>query len=295
MSLPSEAAKKPKAQRLRAVLPAVWDLMRPRRALLALGFVLMVINRVCGLVLPYSTKFLIDNVINKHHIEQLRLLVLVVLADTLVQGATSFALTQLLSKAAQRLIADLRKQVQVHISRLPVAFYDANKTGNLVSRIMSDVEGVRNLLGTGLVDFAGGVVTSGIALVLLFRTSAQMTLIAVSSLLCFTIALNKAFATIRPIFRERGKINAEVTGRLTESLGGVRVIKGYHAEKREESIFAAGVLRLLDNVMRTLTATSVMSLSASVLLGCVGVVTMYVGAHQIMSGTLTVGGFFRTR
>ncbi|MGA8432297.1 MAG: ABC transporter ATP-binding protein [Candidatus Sulfotelmatobacter sp.] len=292
MSLPSEAAKKPKAQRLRAVLPAVWDLMRPRRALLALGFVLMVINRVCGLVLPYSTKFLIDNVINKHHIEQLRLLVLVVLAATLVQGATSFALTQLLSKAAQRLIADLRKQVQVHISRLPVAFYDANKTGNLVSRIMSDVEGVRNLLGTGLVDFAGGVVTSGIALVLLFRTSAQMTLIAVSSLLCFTIALNKAFATIRPIFRERGKINAEVTGRLTESLGGVRVIKGYHAEKREESIFAAGVLRLLDNVMRTLTATSVMSLSASVLLGCVGVVTMYVGAHQIMSGTLTVGGFF---
>jgi ABC-type multidrug transport system fused ATPase/permease subunit len=266
--------------------------MRPRRGLLALGFVLMVINRVSGLVLPYSTKFLIDTVINKHHLAQLRPLVLVVLAATLIQGATSFSLTQLLSKAAQRLIADLRQQVQVHISRLPVAFYDANKTGNLVSRIMSDVEGVRNLLGTGLVDFAGGVVTSGIALVLLFRTSAQMTLIAVGSLLCFTVALNKAFATIRPIFRERGKINAEVTGRLTESLGGVRVIKGYHAEKREESIFAAGVLRLLDNVMRTLTATSVMSLSASVLLGCVGAVTMYVGAHQIMSGTLTVGGFF---
>jgi ABC-type multidrug transport system fused ATPase/permease subunit len=292
LSTPSEAAKVPKVQRLRAVLPEVWRLMRPRRALLALGFVLMVINRVSGLVLPYSTKFLIDTVINKHHIEQLRPLVLLVLAATLIQGATSFSLTQLLSKAAQRLIADLRQQVQAHISRLPVAFYDANKTGNLVSRIMSDVEGVRNLLGTGLVDFAGGVVTSGIALVLLFRTSAQMTLIAVGSLLCFTVALNKAFATIRPIFRERGKINAEVTGRLTESLGGVRVIKGYHAEKREESIFAAGVLRLLDNVMRTLTATSVMSLSASVLLGCVGAVTMYVGAHQIVSGTLTVGGFF---
>ena len=274
------------------MLPEVWKLMRPRRNLLALGFVLMIINRVAGLVLPYSTKFLIDTVINKHHIEQLRPLVLVVLAATLIQGATSFSLTQLLSKAAQRLIADLRQQVQVHISRLPVAFYDANKTGNLVSRIMSDVEGVRNLLGTGLVDFAGGVVTAGIALVLLFRTSAQMTLIAVGSLLCFSVALNKAFATIRPIFRERGKINAEVTGRLTESLGGVRVIKGYHAEKREESIFAAGVLRLLDNVMRTLTATSVMSLSASVLLGCVGAVTMYVGAHQIVSGTLTVGGFF---
>ena len=266
--------------------------MRPRRGLLALGFLLMLINRVSALVLPYSTKFLIDIVINKHHIEQLRSLVLLVLGATLIQGITSFSLTQLLSKAAQRLIAELREKVQNHISRLPVAFYDANKTGNLVSRIMSDVEGVRNLLGTGLVDFAGGVVTSGIALVLLFRTSPQMTLIAVGSLLCFAVALNKAFATIRPIFRERGKINAEVTGRLTESLGGVRVIKGYHAEAREESIFAKGVRRLLDNVMRTLTATSVMSLSASVLLGVVGAVTMYVGAHQIVSGTLTVGGFF---
>ncbi len=293
MSSAEKDPKKPaKSQRLKAVLPEVWKLMRPRRWLLALGFVLMVINRVAALVLPYSTKFLIDTVINKHHIEQLRPLVLLVLAATLIQGMTSFSLTQLLSKAAQRLIADLRQQVQAHISRLPVAFYDSNKTGNLVSRIMNDVEGVRNLLGPGLVDFAGGVLTSGIALVLLFRTSSQMTLIAVGSLLCFAIALNKAFATIRPIFRERGQINAEVTGRLTESLGGVRVIKGYHAEDREESIFAQGVRRLLDNVMRTLTATSVMSLSASVLLGGVGAVTMYVGAHQIAAGTLTVGGFF---
>jgi ABC-type multidrug transport system fused ATPase/permease subunit len=289
---PKQPPKPPKAQRLKAVLPEVWKLMRPRRWLLLLGFVLMVINRVAALVLPYSTKFLIDTVINKHHIEKLRPLVFFVLAATLVQGLTSFSLTQLLSKAAQRLIAELREQVQVHISRLPVAFYDGNKTGNLVSRIMSDVEGVRNLLGTGLVDFAGGLVTSGIALVLLFRTSPQMTLIAVGSLLCFAVALNRAFSTIRPIFRERGKINAEVTGRLTESLGGVRVIKGYHAEEREEKVFAAGVRRLLDNVMRTLTATSVMSLSASVLLGGVGAVTMYVGTHQIASGTLTVGGFF---
>jgi len=266
--------------------------MRPRRWMLALGFVLMLINRIAGLVLPYSTKFLIDFVINKHHIERLRELVLIVLGATLIQGITSFSLTQLLSKAAQRLITELRQQVQAHISRLPVAFYDANKTGNLVSRIMTDVEGVRNLLGTGLVEFAGGLVTSGIALVLLFRTSPQMTVIAVGSLLCFAVALNKAFGTIRPIFRERGKINAEVTGRLTESLGGVRVIKGYHAEEREEAIFASGVRRLLDNVMRTLTATSVMSLSASVLLGVVGAVTMYVGAHQITSGTLTIGGFF---
>jgi len=290
---PKPAYQTAKVQRLRAVLPEVWKLLRPRRWLLGLGFVLMVINRVAALVLPYSTKFLIDTVINKHHIGQLRPLVLCVLAATLVQGLTSFSLTQLLSKAAQRLVAELRQQVQVHISRLPVAFYDSNKTGNLVARIMSDVEGVRNLLDTGLVDFAGGVLTSGIALVLLFRTSPQMTLIAVASLVCLAVALKIAFATIRPIVRERRKLNAEVTGRLTESLGGVRVIKGYHAEEREEAIFATGVRRLLDIGMRTLTATSIMSLLTSVLLGGGAAVIMYVGALQIAAGTLTIGGFFR--
>src|SRR5438552_2948506 len=266
--------------------------MRPRRGLLAVGFLLMAINRVSGLVLPYSTKFLIDTVIAKHHAERLRPLVILVLCATIIQGITSFSLTQLLSKAAQRLIAELRQKVQVHISRLPVAFYDSNKTGTLVSRIMSDVEGVRNLLGTGLVELAGGLITSGIAMVVLFRISPPMTVIAFTFLLCFGLALKKAFGTIRPIFRERSKINAEVTGRLAESLGGVRVIKGYHAEEREEAVFASGVRRLLDNVMRTLTATSVMSLSASLLLGVVGAVIMYVGARQIMAGTLTIGGFF---
>ena len=266
--------------------------MRPRRGLLALGFVLMVINKLAGFVLPYSSKFLIDNVVGKHQTGLLRPLVLSVLLATLVQGVTSFSLTQLLSKAAQRLIADLREQVQAHISRLPVSFYDANKTGALVSRIMSDVEGVRNLLGTGLVDFAGGLVAAGIALALLLRISAPLTLIAVGSLGCFAFALNRAFATIRPIFRERGKINAEVTGRLTESLGGVRVIKGYHAEEREEKIFAGGVRRLLDNVMRTLTATSLMGLSASVLLGVVGAATMYVGGRQMVAHSLTAGSYF---
>jgi ABC-type multidrug transport system fused ATPase/permease subunit len=279
-------------ERLRSVLPAVWELMRPRRGLLALGFLLMIVNRVSGLVLPYSTKFLIDSVIAKHHVELLRQLVSLVLLATVIQGITSFSLTQLLSKAAQRLIAELRQKVQTHISHLPVAFYDSNKTGTLVSRIMTDVEGVRNLLGTGLVDLVGGLLTSGIALVVLFRISPVMTVLAFSFLLCFAIALNKAFSTIRPIFRQRGKINAEVTGRLAESLGGVRVIKGYHAEEREEAVFAGGVRRLLDNVMRTLTATSVMSLSASLLMGVVGAVIMYVGAHQIMAGTLTIGSFF---
>ena len=285
-----DGRKKP--QNLKLVLPMVWDLVRPRRALLTLGFGLMVINRVSGLVLPYSTKFLIDNVIVKRHLEMLKPLLLLVLAATIIQGITSFSLTQLLSKAAQRLIAELRQRVQAHIGRLPVTFYDGTKTGTLVSRIMSDVEGVRNLLGTGLVDFAGGLLTSVIALVVLFRISTLMTALAFGFLLCFGVALNKAFSTIRPIFRERGKINAEVTGRLAESLGGVRVIKGYHAEDREEKVFASGVHRLLDNVMRTLTATSVMSLSASLLMGVVGAVIMYIGSHQIMAGTLTIGGFF---
>ena len=288
-SLPEKKAKR---QNLRVVLPMVWDLVRPRRGLLGFGFLLMVINRVSGLVLPYSTKFLIDSVVIKRHLDLLKPLVLLVLTATVIQGITSFSLTQLLSKAAQRLIAELRERVQAHIGHLPVTFYDSTKTGTLVSRIMTDVEGVRNLIGTGLVELAGGLLTSGIALVVLFRISALMTLLAFSFLICFALALNKAFGTIRPIFRERGKINAEVTGRLAESLGGVRVIKGYHAEEREERVFSKGVQRLLDNVMRTLTATSVMSLSASLLMGVVGAVIMFVGARQIMAGTLTIGGFF---
>src|SRR5437868_9277525 len=288
----SPSEPKRKVQNLRVLLPMVFDLVRPRRAVLAFGFLLMAINRVSGLVLPYSTRFLIDNVVIKHHIALLRPLVLLVLAATVIQGITSFSLTQLLSKAAQRLITELRQRVQAHIGHLPVTFYDSTKTGTLVSRIMTDVEGVRNLIGTGLVELAGGLLTSGIALVVLFRISALMTVLAFTFLICFALALNKAFGTIRPIFRERGKINAEVTGRLAESLGGVRVIKGYHAEEREEKVFSKGVQRLLDNVMRTLTATSVMSLSASVLMGVVGANIMFVGARQILAGTLTIGGFF---
>ena len=287
----SVARPKLTAQKLRVILPEVWKLLRPRRGLLALGLALMVVNRVSGLVLPYSSRYLFDSVIIKHHIEILRPLVLTVLAATVVQGITSFSLTQLLSKAAQRLIAELREKVQVHISHLPVAFYDANKTGTLVARIMSDVEGVRNLLGTGLVDLVGGLLTSVIALVVLFRISPVMTVMAFGFLLCFALAVNKALGTIRPIFRERSKINADVTGRLAESLGGVRVVKGYHAEEREEAVFAGGVRRLLENVMRTLTATSIMSLSASLLLGVVGALIMYVGAREVISGELSIGRF----
>jgi ABC-type multidrug transport system fused ATPase/permease subunit len=277
---------------LREILPVLWDLIRPRRALLVLGFFLMVINRISGLVLPYSTKFLIDTVIVKRHLYELKPLVLLVLLATVIQGLTSFALTQLLSKAAQRLIAELRQKVQAHIGRLSVAFHDSTKTGVLVSRIMTDVEGIRNLIGTGLVDLVGGLLTAVIALIVLFRISALMTCLAFAFLLTFAFALKRVFGTIRPIFRERGKINAEVTGRLAESLGGVRVVKGYHAEAREDGVFSAGVHRLLDNVLRTLTASSFMTLSGSLLMGVVGAIIMYMGAHQIAAGKMTIGGFF---
>jgi subfamily B ATP-binding cassette protein MsbA len=273
-------------------LPEVWALVAPRKTLLLLGFGLMAVNRVCALVLPASTKWLIDDVIGKHNVKLLGPLVGAVLVATVIQGISSYALTQTLSKAAQRLIAELRLKVFSHVSRLPVSFFDANKSGTLVSRIMQDVEGVRNLVGTGIVDFVGGCVTGVIAFFVLLKISPLMTGIGCAFMTVIVFALQSAFKTIRPIFRERGKINAEVTGRLTESLGGVRVVKGYHAEEREQKVFAAGAQRLLDNVLRTLTVTSLMSLSTSVLLGTVGSVVMYVGARQILDGKLTVGGFF---
>src|SRR5271157_2355665 len=270
-------------------LPEIWALLHPRRGMLLLGLVLVAINRVAGLVLPGSSKYLFDNVIDKHQVNLLLPIVLAVVGATLLQGITSFTLTQLLSKSAQRMITDMRKQVQAHIGRLPVAYYDANKTGVLVSRIMSDVEGIRNLIGTGLVEFVGGLLTAVLALIILLRTSTLMTLVAFAVLVAFALFLNKAFAAIRPIFRARPKINAEVTGRLTESLGGVRVVKGYHAEEHEESVFGAGAQRLLDNVLQTLTATSIMSLSGAMLMGLVSAVVMYLSASKILAGQMTKG------
>src|SRR5947209_6214613 len=287
------AQKKPKPKlKLKQVLPDVCELVKPRRALLGFGLLLMAVNRVSGLVLPWSTKSLIDDVITKHQSQKLIPLIAGVALATMVQGITSFSLTQLLSKAAQRLITELRRKVQEHIGRLPVSFYDANRTGVLVSRIMTDVEGVRNLVGTGLVEFIGGLLTAVLALGFLFRISPLMTGLAFTFLFVFAIAANLAFGTIRPIFRERGKLNAEVTGRLTESLGGVRVVKGYHAEAREASVFAGGVQKLLDNVLKTLTATSIMGLSSTLLLGVVGTTVMFVGASQILAGKLTLGSYF---
>jgi ABC-type multidrug transport system fused ATPase/permease subunit len=283
----SAAGTKPtklsQSERFRELWPDIREMILPRRGIFALGFVLMVINRLCSIVLPLSTKPLIDRVINQRHAELLGPLVGAVVAATLIQGLTSFSLTQLLSKAGQRLIAELRQKVQRHVGRLPVSYYDANKSGVLVARIMSDVEGVRNLVGTGLVDFVGGLLTAVIALVVLVRISPLMTGLTVFFVLAFSGTLKQAFTKIRPIFRERGKINAEVTGRLTESLGGVRVVKGYHAEDREAEVFAAGVQRLLDNVLKSLTAMSLMSLSATVLMGVVGAVVWFVGARQVLA------------
>ncbi len=270
-------------------LPEIWALLHPRRGVLLLGLLLVTINRVAGLILPGSSKYLFDNVIDKHQVNLLLPIVFAVVGATLLQGITSFTLTQLLSKSAQRMITDMRKQVQAHIGRLSVSYYDSNKTGVLVSRIMSDVEGIRNLIGTGLVDFVGGVLTAILALIILLRTSTLMTLVAFGVLVAFALFLNKAFAAIRPIFRARPKINAEVTGRLTESLGGVRVVKGYHAEEHEENVFGAGAQRLLDNILKTLTTTSLMSLSGASLMGIVSAIIMYLGAKQVLAGTMTKG------
>ena len=274
------------------IWPEIWALIKPRRFLLLGAFVLMVINRAASLVLPVMSKPLIDRVFVKNDIHYLPTIITTVLSATILQGITSYSLTQLLSKSGQKLITDLRKQVQAHIGRLSVTFYDENRTGTLVARIMTDVEGVRNLVGTGVVDFVGGVLTAIFAFIYLLHTSVKMTLLAFGILIVFAVILQYAFKTIRPIFRERAKINAEVTGRLTESLGGVRVVKGYHAEASEASVFGQGVERLLKNVISSLTAQSLMALASTVVLGVVSAMVMYMGAHEHYAGHLTVGQYF---
>ena len=274
------------------VLRDLRDLVWPRRNLFALGFALVFVNRAAGLVLPGSTKFLIDDVVQKRRQELLLPLAMAVGVAILVQAVTSFVLTQVLSTSAQRLIAEMRVRVQRHIGRLPVRYYDANKTGALVSRIMSDVEGVRNLVGTGLVEFIGGIFTAIIAFTLLLKINVTLTLLALAFLGVFGAILQKAFRSIRPIFRERGKINAEVTGRLTESLGGVRIVKGFHAEAREAAVFESGAMRLFENVRRTLFATSVIGMVSTFLMGVVSITVMIFGGRMILSGSMTIGDFF---
>jgi subfamily B ATP-binding cassette protein MsbA len=264
----------------------------PRRGLLLVGLLLIGVNRLAGLVLPGSTKYLIDDVIANSDRHMLKLLLLAVGSAVTVQSVTGFLLARLLSVEAQRLIAELRVQVQKHVIGLPVRFFDDNKSGALVSRIMTDVEGVRNLVGTGLVLLVGGVITSAVALVLLIKINAKMTMVAVLPLLVFGVISMKAFAYIRPIFRRRSVIYADVTGRLTESLGGIRVIKGFHAEGREIETFRDGANRIFHNVKESLTAQALVTSLATLLLGVASVLIMGFGGNVIMNGGMTVGDFF---
>jgi subfamily B ATP-binding cassette protein MsbA len=267
------------------------ELIRARRGRLALGFGLLVVSKLCGLVLPGTTKVLLDDVIGKHHTELLTRIVLLAGGATLIQAVTGFALSQVLGKAAQRSITEMRRTVQEHVGRLQIAFFDQTKTGVLLSRVMTDAEGIRNLVGTGLVELAGGLVTAVLALGILFYFSVKLTLIALGVLSLFGLVLLYAFRTLRPLFRERSKINAEVSGRLTESFSGVRVVKAYRAERREALTFTRGVFRLFRNVAQTMTGFSAVSSFSTLLLGVVGVAIMWVGAHEIQAGRMTVGSF----
>jgi subfamily B ATP-binding cassette protein MsbA len=276
---------------LASIRRAFWTIIWPRRKLILVGLLLVGVNRLCGLVLPASTKYLIDNVIAKHDTAMLRTLIGVVFAAILVQAGTGFLLTRLMSIEAQRLISILRADIQRHIIRLPISYFDSTKTGALVSRIMSDVEGVRNLVGTGLVQLIGGIITASVALVLLIRMNALMTVYAVVPMIIFGFISMRAFAHIRPIFRRRGQINADVTGRLTETLGGIRVIKGFHAEEQEYKVFAEGTDRIFQNVRDSLFATSLVTSLATLLMGVGSVLIMGFGGHMIIREQMTIGEF----
>jgi len=280
---------------LKRLWPQIKALVAPRMGLLLAGMGLMVINRVAGLVLPFTARPLLDTVFSAAHPrpDLLPKIIILVFSAMIVQAITSFSLTQLLSKAGQRLIAEMRRQVQRHVGLLSVAYYDENRTGTLVARIMSDVEGVRNLVGTGLVEFVGGLLTAVLSFIFLLHLSVSVTLTVFSVMAVFVFVLQYGFRIIRPIFRDRAKINAEVTGRLTESLGGVRVIKGYHAEEREAGVFSAGVDRLLANVMKSLTMTSALGAASTTVLGLVSAIVMGLGGHLVFGKAWTPGIYFQ--
>jgi subfamily B ATP-binding cassette protein MsbA len=263
----------------------------PRWRIVTLGMLLIIISRAATLVIPVSTRFLMDDVVGKGNIDLLKPLLGGVIASILISAVTSYWLTQLLSVEAQHLISQLRAQVQRHVLRLPIKFFDNSKSGALVSRIMADVEGVRNLVGTGLVQLFGGILTSVASLVMLLMISPLMTLMALAPIAIFGIVAAKAFGAIRPIFRDRGKINADVIGRLTETLNGIRVIKGFNAEQQETKIFEQGVDRLFQNVKKSLTTTSFVTSLGAFLLGGASVAIMAAGAYKMIDGTLTSGQF----
>ena len=274
-------------------LPAVWrearDLVWLHRRRLTLGFVLLLVNRLSGLVLPATSKYLIDDVIGKHHAELLGVLALAAAAATVVQAATSFALSQVLGVAAQRAITDMRRSVEAHVLRLPVNYFDSTKSGVLISRIMTDAEGIRNLVGSGLVQLVGSLTTALISLVILFYLNWRLTTLTLLILLIFGGGMAMAFMRLRPLFRERGKINADVTGRLGESLGGIRIVKSYIAEKREDLVFTKGAHRLFRNVAKSITGVSAITAFSTLIVGVVGVLMIVVGGRSILDGHMTLG------
>jgi ABC-type multidrug transport system fused ATPase/permease subunit len=281
--------KKPK-------IDEVWrdarDLISARKGRLSLGLLLMLISRVAGLVLPASSKFVIDEVIGKGRYELLPWLAFAAGAATFLQALTSFSLAQILGVAAQRSITEMRKKIEQHVLRLPVAYFDSTKSGVLISRIMSDAEGIRNIIGNGLVQLVGSVVTAILALGVLFYLNWKLTVITLVTFLVFGAVLALTFKRVRPLFRTRGEINAQVTGRLAESLGGIRVVKAYTTEKREDIVFAKGVHNLFRNVAKTITAVSGITALGTTIIGVVGVLIMVGGTRAIQSGTMTLGDLF---
>jgi ABC-type multidrug transport system fused ATPase/permease subunit len=263
----------------------------PRWRILLVGLLLIIVSRLAGLVLPAGSKYLMDDVIGKGDLQMLKYLLIAIASAIVIQAVTSYALTQLLSVEAQHLISKLRARVQQHVLRLPVRFFDNSKSGALVSRIMNDVEGVRNLVGTGLVQLVGGTLTAVISLVLLIKISPMMTLLVLVPVIIFGVVSLKAFAYIRPIFRERSVIMSEVTGRLTETLNGVRVIKGFNAEAQEIRIFETGVDRIFKNIKKSLVSTSLVTSAGAFLLGLASTGIMGIGGYLIIKGEMTIGDF----
>ena len=286
----SAPPKKPKVDMSRA-WPEARALMWKHRRSLGFGLMLMLVSRLAGLVLPYSSKYLIDDVIGKQRLDQLVPLALVVGAAALVQAVTSFSVSQIVSIAAQSAISDMRVEVQRHVLRLPVSFFDSTKSGVLITRVMTDAEGIRNLIGTGLVQLAGGVLTAAIALGVLFYLNWHLTAATIVVLLAFGGMMAVAFKRLRPLFRKRNEINAEITGRLGEALGGIRTVKVYTAEAREERIFADGIDRLFRNIASTITGTSAVGSATTVIVGMIAVLMIIIGGRSIAGGGMTLGDF----
>ncbi|MGY8909731.1 MAG: ABC transporter transmembrane domain-containing protein, partial [Flavobacteriales bacterium] len=280
---------KPKVTLKQAFKTIIW----PRRCIVFVGLILIIIRSLAGFVLPLQSKVLLDEVVPNNDINQLYTLILIVIGAILVQAITSFLLTKVLSIQAQYLISELRAQVQKKVLSLPISFFDSTKSGALVSRIMSDVEGVRNLIGTGLVQLIGGSFTAILTLIILLRMNVWMTLFTFVPLSIFGLIALKSFKYIRPIFRARGKINAEVKGRLTETLGGIRVIKAFNAEDQESKIFEEGVENIYQNVKKSMTATAIMTSSSTFLIGLATTGVMGIGGYYMMQGTLTFGDFIQ--